>query len=78
VKVTLAWPREGVGQADQTVDLPDAEARRLIADGMARVPDPKELTSDELDAAAAAEGVDLSAARTVADKRAALKAAKES
>lgn len=78
MKVTLAWPREGVGQADETVDLPDGEARRLLADGMARVPDPAKLSGAELDTAAAVEGVDLSEARTVADKRAALKAAKES
>lgn len=77
MKITLAWPREGVGQADETIDVDEVLARQLLDDGLARHPDPDQLRSAELDAVAVAEGVDLSNAATVADKRAALKAAKE-
>lgn len=35
MKVTLAYEYEG-HEPDTTVDLPDAEARRLIGDGRAR------------------------------------------
>lgn len=35
MKVTLAYPYEG-HEPDETIDLPDAEARRLVNDGRAR------------------------------------------
>lgn len=37
MKVTLAYPYEG-HEPDDTVDLPDADARRLLSDGKARKP----------------------------------------
>lgn len=37
MNVTLAYPFEGHGP-DETVDLPDDVARRLLADGAARRP----------------------------------------
>lgn len=37
MKVTLAYPYEG-HDPDETVDLPEAVARRLLSDGAARLP----------------------------------------
>ena len=77
MKITLAWPREGYGDAGDTVEMPDVEARQVIADGHGRIPDAVgNLSEAELDVAAAAEGVDLTGAKSVTDKRAAVKAAR--
>lgn len=38
MKVTLAHPYDG-HEPDKTVDVPDREARNLISDGFARLPD---------------------------------------
>lgn len=37
MKITLAYPHDG-HEADETVDLPGPEARRLLFDGKARLP----------------------------------------
>lgn len=37
MKITLAYAYEG-HSPDDTVDLPEAEARRLLSDGVARLP----------------------------------------
>lgn len=86
MKVTLAWPADhtdylvaaGVtGDADETVDIDDNLAARLIADGRARTPDSVgNMSGDQIVQVAAAEGVDLSEVSTVADKRSAVKAAR--
>lgn len=90
MKITLAAPARwladagldyvgeaGVtGDADDTVEVDEAIGRRLISEGLARIPDTIPSTHAELDAVAAAEGTDLSGATTVADKRAAVKAAR--
>lgn len=76
MKITLAWPQEGIGDADQTVDIPDADAKRLVNDGMARLPDSVPTSAADVEAVAAAEGVDLSGAETVAEQRARVKAAR--
>ena len=36
MRITLAYPRPGIGDADETVDVDDATGRTLIADGFAR------------------------------------------
>lgn len=77
MRITLARPREGVGQADETVDVEIGLARRLLDDGAARVPDPSAMTVGDIEEAAAASGVDLSAAKSKADKLAALEAAQK-
>ena len=76
MKITLAWPQEGIGDADQTVDVSDADAKRLVNDGMARWPDSVPTAAADVEAVAAMEGVDLSGAGTVAEKRARVKAAR--
>lgn len=63
------------GEADETVDVDDTVAQRLLGEGLARLPD-NPSTHSELDAAAAAEGIDLSGARTVADKSERVRAAR--
>lgn len=64
------------GEADETVDFPDSVAQRLLSEGLARLPDTVPSTHSELDAVAAAEGIDLSGARTVADKSERVRAAR--
>lgn len=36
MRITLAYPIEGLGDPDETVDIDDVSGRRLIGDGMAR------------------------------------------
>jgi hypothetical protein len=79
--VTLAcpssWYDKDYGDIDQTVDLPDDVAQRLLAEGYARLPDNvASLPVAEVEQVAAVEGVDLSDARTAAEKKAAVKAAR--
>ena len=76
MKITLAWPQEGIGDADQTVDVSDADAKRLVNDGMARWADLVPTAAADVEAVAAMEGIDLSGAGTVAEKRARVKAAR--
>jgi hypothetical protein len=76
-KITLAWPQEGIGGSDETVDVDDATARRLIGDGLARYPDNVNALPDaEVVAVAHAEGVDLSDAHTARERKAAVKDAR--
>lgn len=51
MRVTLAYPIDGVGAPDETVDVDEAQARQLVADGFARWPevdDLEALTVEEL------------------------------
>jgi hypothetical protein len=77
-QANITYPAEaGVsGDADETIDAPDGVAQRLLAEGLARLPDTVPSTHSELDAVAAAEGIDLSGARTVADKSERVRAAR--
>jgi hypothetical protein len=60
-QANITYPAEaGVsGDADETIDAPDGVAQRLLAEGLARLPDTVPSTHSELDAVAAAEGIDL-------------------
>jgi hypothetical protein len=84
MRITLAWPQAGLGDADDTVDVDEATGVRLLNDGLARRPDPvfadtepAEIDANDLNEAAAAEGVDLGDATTVGQKRAAIAAARK-
>lgn len=86
MQVILAWPADhteylvdaGItGDAGDTVEVPDPIGSRLIGDGRARRPEAAKLRGDEIDAVAASEGVDLSGAKTVTDKRERLDAARK-
>lgn len=90
MEVTLAWPAAALaesvdyvkdagitGDIDETVDVSDDVANRLIRDGLARLPDTVPMRLADVEAVAAAENIDISGARTVADKRAAVKAARQ-
>jgi hypothetical protein len=86
LKITLAWPASfteylvdaGItGEPDETIDVPDELGLRLLQDGRGRLPDVEKLSGADVEQAAAVEGVDLSDAHTVADKKAAVKAARK-
>jgi hypothetical protein len=82
MRIILAYPQDGntypgvAGAADQVVDVDVALADRIIQDGWARPAAVNQLRGEELDHVAQIEGVDLSGAATVADKKAAIKAAR--
>lgn len=83
MKITLACPsawfeRPELGDAGATVDVDDNDGAQLIRQGYARGVDVAQLTGADVDQVAAAEGVDLSGAHTVAEKKAAVKAARGS
>jgi hypothetical protein len=83
MKITLACPSEwferpGLGDAGETVDVDGTLGDQLVREGYARGVDVAQLSGADVDQVAAAEGVDLSGAHTVAEKKAAVKAARES
>jgi hypothetical protein len=80
MKITLACPgawfeRPELGDAGATVDVDPEDAARLCEEGKARPADVAHMTGDDIARVAAIEGIDLSDAKTVAEKKAAVKAA---
>lgn len=81
MKIKLACPsawfeQPGLGDAGETVDVADEVALRLVREGYAQA-DASHLTGATVDQVAALQGVDLSGANTVAEKKAAVKAAQK-
>lgn len=74
MRITLAVPYEG-HDPDETVDLDDADARRLLRDGFARLPDRDAQTVPELRDYAKAQGIDITGLSRKADITAAIEAA---
>ena len=82
MKVKLACPgawieRPELGDVGETVDVDSEDGARLIREGYAQAADVSHLSGADIDQVAAAEGVDLSGATTVAEKMAAVKAARK-
>jgi hypothetical protein len=82
MKITLACPsawfeRPELGDAGEP-SMSMTIGAQLIREGYARGVDVAQLSGADVDRVAAAEGVDLSGAHTVAEKKAAVKAARES
>jgi hypothetical protein len=80
MKITLACSGAWIelpqlGDAGDTVDVDVELGARLIREGYARSADVAHMKGDEVEQVAAAEGIDLSDAKTVAEKKAAVKAA---
>lgn len=73
--VTLAYPVDGLGQPDDTVEVDDSVGRDLLRYGKARLPDPGTRTVAELRAYAADRGIDLRGATRRADIEAVIEAA---
>jgi hypothetical protein len=65
----------GLGDVGETVEVDDELAMRLVQEGYAQVV-VSAITAATVDKVAAVEGVDLSDAHTVAEKKAAIKAAR--
>lgn len=75
MKIQLAYPFDGHAP-DETVDVDEATARRLVRDGLARLPAVEEFdTVAALRAEAAARGVDLHGLRRRDEIEGALRAA---
>lgn len=80
MKIKLACPSAWfempeLGDAGEIVDVDDELGQRLIREGKAQA-DVSHLTAATVDQVAAAEGVDLAGAHTVAEKKAVIKAAR--
>jgi hypothetical protein len=81
MKIKLACPsawfeQPDLGDAGATVDVDDDLGMRLLREGYAQA-DAAHLTGATVDQVAALQGVDLSGANTVAEKKAAVKAAQK-
>lgn len=76
MRVTLAYPFDG-HSPDETVDLDDATAKRLLRDGFARLPDRDTQTVAELRGYAKRQGIDISGLSRKADITAAIQAAEQ-
>jgi hypothetical protein len=70
---TMGW----LGNPDETVEVSDALGQRLIMEGKARSTDTLPRTADELQSVADAERIHLAGAKTVAEKRARIEAARD-
>ena len=74
MRITLAVPYDG-HDPDETIEVDDANGRRLLRDGFARLPDRNEQTVSELRDYAKAQGIDIAGLSRKADIAAAIEEA---
>jgi hypothetical protein len=74
MRITLAVPHDG-HDVGETIDVDDADGKRLLRDGFARLPDRNEQTVSELRDYAKTQGIDIAGLSRKADIAAAIEAA---
>lgn len=76
MRITLAYPYEGHAP-DDTIELDDTDARRLLRDGKARLPEHDAMTVAELREYAAAQGIYIAGLSRKAEISEAIEAAEK-